>query len=153
MRQSTYGFISYEAFISELAKLTGRPVTEISNALRHELAKNKPLLEYIRGLRGRGLKIGLLSNIASNWIRDTFLTTEEQALFDEMVLSYEVGMVKPDPRIFHLVCEKLGVETSEAIMIDDIDRYCAAAEAEGMKSVVYIDFLQAKREIESYLKS
>lgn len=153
MHQSTYGYISYEVFIAELAKLTSRSEAEISSALRHELAKNEPLFDYVRFLKDKGYKIGLLSNIANNWITDTFLTPKEQKLFDAMVLSFEVGMVKPDPRIFHLMCEKLDVETSEAIMVDDIDRYCYAAEAEGMKSVVYTDFQQTRREIEEHISN
>lgn len=145
------GFISREEFFAEIRALTGQlpPLTEDIG----EMTKNTALLEYVRELRGRGLKIGLLSNIASNWIRDTFLTAEEQALFDEMVLSFEVGMVKPDPRIFRLVCEKLRVAPAEAIMVDDIDRYCAVAEAEGMKVVVYDSLKQTKQEIEKLLEN
>lgn len=143
------GFIDRQEFVAGVQEFTGQdpPLTEDVVGV----AKNVVLLEYIRDLRHRGLKIGLLSNIASNWIRDTLLSPEEQALFDEMVLSYEVGMVKPDPRIFRLVCDRLGVEPAESIMIDDMERYCAAAEDEGMSAVVYRDFKQAKQEIESIL--
>lgn len=143
------GFISDEEFFEGVKELTDitPPITEHGS----DVAKNTVLLDYIRELRGRGLRIGLLSNIAGNWIRDTFLTAEEQALFDEMVLSFEVGMVKPDPRIFRLMCEKLGVDTTEAVMVDDIARYCAAAETEGMKAVLYEDFQQARTDIEALL--
>src|SRR5690606_31310012 len=98
-------------------------------------------------------KIGLLSNIATPWITDTFLTPEEQQLFDAMVFSYEVGMTKPDPRIFALTCKRLGVNPNQAVMVDDIERYCEAAKMEGMKAVVYKDFKQCKRDLEEILSS
>jgi len=143
------GQITKDDFIKSVNQLCGRmpPLAEDNT----RIVKNLALLEYIGELRARELKIGLLSNVASNWIRDTFLTAEEQSLFDEMVLSFEVGITKPDPRIFQLICEKLAVKTSDAIMVDDIERYCEVAEEVGMKSVVYIDLVQTKKTIESLI--
>lgn len=148
MLQSTNGHIGQEEFIDELAKLSHQTRSEIEDALRSDQGKNTKLLEYIAQLKSRGYKIGLLSNIANNWIRDDFLTVEEQGLFDDMVMSFEVGMGKPDPRVYRLVCERLGVEPEEAVMVDDIDRYCAAAEDEGMQAIVYTDFKRFKADLE-----
>ncbi len=146
------GIISKEASAAQIEEITGRKFTEIDDIASEEIVKNTVLIEYIRQLKRRGYKIGLLSNIASNWIRDSFLTTQEQALFDAMVMSFEVGIIKPAPRIFEIACERLSIEPKEAIMVDDIDRYCTAAEAIGMKAVVYGDFKQAKQAIEEILK-
>lgn len=143
------GQMTRDDFVKSIKQLCGRmpPLAEDNT----RIVKNLALLEYIGKLRAREIKIGLLSNVASNWIRDTLLTAEEQSLFDEMVLSFEVGITKPDPRIYNLICKKLAVEKSDAIMVDDIERYCEAAEKTGMKSVVYIDLAQTKKAIESLI--
>jgi epoxide hydrolase-like predicted phosphatase len=140
------GAISESEFSQKLHDLTGR-----SPGLGgDDMVKNAELFDYIATLKAT-YKIGLLSNVASDWIRTTFLSASEQALFDAMIFSFEVGITKPDKRIFEIACQKLGVEPSEAVMIDDIDRYCDAARQTGMRAIVYQDFAQMKRELEHML--
>jgi putative hydrolase of the HAD superfamily len=147
------GIISKEEFLQGVKEATGHEPQQVEELLASDITKNIPLLDYIRDLRGRGYKIGMLSNIATNWIRDVFLTPEEGALFDDMVMSFEVGMVKPDPRLFRLACERLGAEPTEVVLVDDIDRYCVAAKAEGLQTVLYTDFKQTKQELENILRT
>jgi putative hydrolase of the HAD superfamily len=148
----TSGFITKQESASRIRELTGGPTfTEVEDLPEGSMAKNTALLDYIRQLKQRGLKIGLLSNVASPWIRDTFLAPDEQKLFDDMLFSYEVGLIKPDPRIFHLACERLGVQPSETVLVDDMERYCAAAHDEGMQFVHYQDLRQATAELEKLL--
>lgn len=141
------GQISREEFLREVQETTGHAPQEVEKLLDNEINKNSQLLEYIAGLKQRGYKIGLLSNIATNWIRDRFLTAEEQAVFDAMVFSFEVGMAKPDAGMFKTICQKLGVEPQQAVMIDDIDRYCDAARTLGMQAITYQNFSQLQREL------
>lgn len=145
------GLISKKECTQRIYKLAGENFKESEDLEQDEITKNTVLLDYIRELRGRGYRIGLLSNVATNWIRDTLLTPEEQELFDEMLFSFELGMVKPDPRMFMLACERLRVGPHEALMVDDNDRYCQAARAEGLHAVYYRDFKQMKAELEDIL--
>lgn len=149
-RQLDAGLISREEFVAQVHEATGKYPTAVEKMLQSEIAKNTALLDYIRELKN-DYAIGMVSNIASNWIRDSFLTAEEQELFDEMIFSFEVGMTKPDPRIFMLACERLRVGTHEAVMIDDIESYVEAAKGEGMHGVVYHDLAQLKRDLEPLL--
>jgi epoxide hydrolase-like predicted phosphatase len=144
------GLITREAFLNGIYELTGRRPVEVEKLLDNEITKNTLLFDYIRELK-QHYKIGLLSNVGTPWITDYFLTEQEQALFDEMVFSFQVGMTKPDPRIFQLVCERLQVEPAQAVMVDDIDRYCEAAREVGMKAVVYENFQQFRRDIAALL--
>jgi len=144
------GFINEEEFISQIKKLTGTSPGEVETIMADDRTKNTKLLNYIATLKLR-YKIGLLSNIATNWIREEFLTPDEQTLFDEYILSYEVHLTKPDPRIFKIACERLGVEPSEAVLVDDIERYCDAAREFGIQAICYKDFVQTKRELEQIL--
>jgi HAD superfamily hydrolase (TIGR01549 family) len=146
------GVISHQEFLEGVEEATGFRPPEIEKMMGGEVTKNVPLLDYIRTLKP-DYAIGMISNISSNWIRDSFLTPEEQELFDEMVMSHEVGMTKPDPRIFMLACERLRVGPHEAVMIDDIDRYIAAAEGEGLKGIVYQDLQQLKQQLAPLLNT
>jgi putative hydrolase of the HAD superfamily len=135
----------------QLIKLaTGRQFIGVESGLA-KVAKNYKLLDYIRDLRQRHYRTSILSNAGSNWIREEFLDSSEQALFDDFVLSYKVGMVKPEERLFTLAAERLQVEPAEVILVDDKERYCQAAKDVGMQAVVYRDFEQFKRELEELL--
>lgn len=147
------GNLSQESFIEALVHATGKSNVEMSLASTPGGNKNKVLLEYIQELRLSNYKIGLLSNIGSNWIREEFLTRDEQALFDEYILSYEVNLIKPDPQIFKLVCMRMGVEPNECVMIDDIKSYCDGAKSIGMHTIVYHDFLQMNQELDAILSN
>lgn len=150
-RQLGSGFLNMAEFLEQVSELTGQKPVEIEKLLNNEINKNNELLQYIKELRERRFKIGLLSNVSGNWVRDTFLTREEQDMFDTMVFSYEVHMVKPQPEIFELVCERLDVKATEAVMIDDALGNCDAAESIGMKAIVYDDFRSLKNTIDSLL--
>lgn len=144
------GVINKEEFLGSVSELTGQPEDAISKLIDNEQSKNLALLNYI-GVLKRQYKIGLLSNVASNWIRDEFLTAEEQKLFDAFVLSFEEHITKPDPRIYRVAARRLGVLPEECVYIDDIDRYAAAARDEGMSGLVYHNLSELKTELEPLL--
>jgi putative hydrolase of the HAD superfamily len=140
------GHLNKSDFSQAIQDLTGRQFSYVEDLLDNEITKNAALLDYIRQLHTE-YKIGLVSNIASNWIRDSLLTPDEQKLFDSFTLSYEVGMTKPDPRIFELAAQQVGAAIEECLLIDDIERYCEAARDTGMQALVYRDTEQIKREL------
>ncbi len=70
----------------------------------------------------------------------TLFSPEQIAMFDDVVLSYHVGMAKPDPRVYRLAAERLGVDPSECLFVDDKEVYCAAARDVGMSAIKYRDF-------------
>ena len=81
-------------------------------------------VEVLRSLRADGLRTGIVSNIAFD-IRPAFRAAGAQA--DEFVLSFEVGAVKPDPRIFEIALQRLGVAAEEAVMVGDSEENDGAA--------------------------
>lgn len=101
----------------------------------NDIARNTNLLKEIKKLR-KTYKIGLLSNVGTGfWKR--FSKEETQEYFDDVILSYQVGLVKPDPEIFELAASRLGVEVSECVFVDDDERNVAAAKSCGMRGVTY----------------
>jgi epoxide hydrolase-like predicted phosphatase len=142
--------ISKQEFLQQVYAVTGRHPDQVEALLDTETHKNIELLSYIDTLKPT-YKIGMLSNIATPWIRDKFLTAAEQKLFDDMVFSFEVGMTKPDKKIFELACNRLQVLPAETIFVDDVDRNCEAAQELGMKSIIYTDFASMLRQLHTLL--
>jgi putative hydrolase of the HAD superfamily len=88
--------------------------------------------DLMRALRRAGLRTALLSNSwgSSDYPRQLF-----PDLFDAVVISAEVGMRKPEERIFRLAAELLGLEPAECVFIDDIEANVLAAQAVGLVGV------------------
>lgn len=81
---------------------------------------------------GRGIATGLLSN---SWGYDIYPLPRLRALFDDLVLSGEVGLRKPDPAIYRLAAERLRVQVEACVFVDDLERNVAVAEELGMVGV------------------
>ncbi len=149
-REYNCGAISKEECDKRIRAATGgHGFTELDDVAHASFTKNTRLLEYIHELHDQGLKIGILSNVASNWIREQLLDSAEQRWIDDFVFSYEVGMIKPDPKMYHLAGERLGLEPTDILFVDDKESYCQAARAVGMQAICYQDFSQVKAGIEA----
>jgi len=146
------GFITHTEFFEGVEKLAGKRPPDINELNSLVGSKNLALLDYIHSLRPH-YKTAILSNISDDWITRELLTKNEQQLFDAMVFSYEVKLIKPDPRVYELVCDQLEVQPAEAIMVDDVERNVAAARDMGMQGVVYADLRQCRRELDLLLNS
>lgn len=106
-------------------------------------------VEILRELRERGVRTYALSN----WSAETFPIARPMfpflEWFDGIVISGEVKMVKPDPRIFAHVLEKFGLEPDETIFVDDNAANVRAAEAAGFIGIVFQNPDQLRRELQS----
>ena len=90
------------------------------------------MVAAVKELRGAGLLTGLISNSWSTSHYDREMLDE---LFDTAVISAEVGLHKPQPEIYRLAAERLGVAPEECIFVDDLRENCEGAEAVGMTAV------------------
>jgi putative hydrolase of the HAD superfamily len=91
--------------------------------------------ETIRALRDRGLKIGLIT-VCSEDVALLWKETPFHGLFDAEVFSATCGLRKPDPRIFRLALDELGVEAGEAVFVGDgANDELAGAERVGMRAI------------------
>ncbi|HKU19168.1 MAG TPA: HAD-IA family hydrolase [Candidatus Saccharimonadales bacterium] len=137
-RAADAGLIGFDEFIEHVALLANMPDADA----RHQIENNVPneaLFVYIaRELKAR-YKIGMLSNAGANWLSELF-TPEQVALFDAVALSYETGALKPTPRAYEVIAERLRVQPQECVFIDDQTRYCAGATESGMVAICYTDF-------------
>lgn len=121
----------FEAQLAEqLSTLDGSPVVadgllaRMFAASRHD----EEMHGLMRAARRAGMRTGLLSNSwGGGYPRHLF-----PDLFDAVVISSEVGMRKPEERIFRLAAEVLGLEPAECVFIDDITDNVTAAQAVGL---------------------
>ncbi|HYY79482.1 MAG TPA: HAD-IA family hydrolase [Actinomycetes bacterium] len=72
-------------------------------------------------------------------------------LADVLVYSHEVGIEKPDQRIYQVTCERLGVRPSEAVFLDDVEANVVAASQLGMRAVLFQSTTQAITDVEACL--
>ena len=108
------------------------------------------LVRYIRGLRPN-YRTGLISNAWPEIRKDIEVEWRIADAFDTLIISAEVGLAKPDPRIYRLALEGLEVEAAQAIFVDDFTENLEAASALGMHPVHFENRIQAQQEVESLL--
>jgi putative hydrolase of the HAD superfamily len=94
-----------------------------------------PVVHRARELLASGVPIALLTNNVKEWGDHWRATFPVDELFEVVVDSCEVAMRKPDPRIYLLTCERLGVAPDSSVFIDDNAENVAAAQALGMETV------------------
>lgn len=149
-QQHDSGALSRRDFLYRMHELTGHEPALIEEVLQPNSLKNYGLLHYIAQLQGQ-YKIGIISNIASDWVRQEFLTLEEQELFEVMVFSYEVGVNKPDGKIFQAACSALNVPPEGGVLIDDSSVNVAGAKDFGMQAIEYESLEQLKQQLDSLI--
>ena len=89
---------------------------------------------FLEALREAGIRTAFVSNCAEN-TRPLLDALGLSPLVDELVLSCEVGAAKPEPKIYQLALDRLGVEPRHAIFIDDQQRFCDGATELGIGAV------------------
>lgn len=92
------------------------------------------MIEAVRTARNAGIRTGLISNSVGTDIYDRGVLDE---LFDALVISGEVGLHKPQPEIFLLGAERVGLPPEQCVFVDDLRENCAGAEAVGMTAVLH----------------
>jgi FMN phosphatase YigB (HAD superfamily) len=151
MDQLNIGLISVDDFTKTLSELSGESVAVVGEHLEKN-TPNRDLFDYIRWTLKPQFKIGMLSNAGADWLAEMF-ESKDMDMFDDKVLSFSVRMTKPDPEIYKLAAERLGVEPSECVFVDDIHSYCEGARAVGMGAVWYQDFKSMKTDLKKLLNS
>ncbi|MGW0193735.1 HAD family hydrolase [Nonomuraea sp. NPDC003201] len=106
------------------------------------------MYDMLRDVRKNGVKTCLVSNSWSN----EYPRADWDELFDAIVISGEVGMRKPEPRIYHHAVELIGLACEECVFIDDIEANILAARALGIAGIHHQDANSTIEELESLLR-
>ncbi len=144
-----------EGIGEQLTAERGRPI-RLDGFGRHyfdHLDTNESMIEYMRELKDRGYRMAICTNNVREWepLWRSKLPVDE--IFSVVVDSGFVGLRKPEPEIYALTLERLGVPADAAVFLDDVELNCEAARALGMHAVWFRSTDHAIEEIESALAS
>lgn len=108
----------------------------------------EPVMQIIKeGLHGKH-KLAILSNMSSGAANE--MLGENEILFDEVILSADIGVGKPDIRAFLLAAQTLGEFPSNCIVIDDSAANCTAAESLGMRAIHFVGSENLQQKLQEY---
>ncbi len=107
----------------------------------------KGSVEALEALHAAGYPLYALTN----WSAETFHLARARygflSLFEEIIVSGEVGLIKPDPRIYTLLIEKTGIAPSHTVFVDDREENVRAAKKFGFKGIIYRDGPELRSEL------
>ena len=112
-------------------------IREIMQGVDNMFIPKPDSIKYLPGIKESGHKLYYLSNMQIE-IRDYLLEKHEYLrLFDGGVFSCDVGYIKPAPEIYQILLDKYNLDPGECIFFDDMPENVAAAEKEGIKSIIF----------------
>lgn len=142
---ATIGKISRKKFVNEVSKKLSVSKKKLAGTIHHvytsRMKKNNELYTLIKKLRKNGYKVGVLTD-QWHFSCESIFPKKEQKNFDFVIVSYEVGMKKPDPAIYHLLMKKIHqknktVKPSEVVFIDNRGYNLEPAKKMGIKTVLF----------------
>jgi putative hydrolase of the HAD superfamily len=110
------------------------PAGRLLDGLAAALEPSGRLWEVARQVRSQGVPTGLLSN---SWGTDIYPRERLERYFDVLVISAEVGLRKPDPAIYELACDRIGLTPEDCAFVDDLPRNVEVARELGMYGVLH----------------
>jgi len=149
-RAAQLGHISDAAhwrWVGEVLGLQDDALARFRHDFFAEDVLDQALLAYVDRLVAAGLHVGLLSNAADN-ARSVFADKYRiLSHFHSVTISAEEGVMKPDPRIFHVALARAGAQPAEAVFVDDFVENVTAAQALGMIGVLFRDPLAVQQQL------
>jgi putative hydrolase of the HAD superfamily len=136
-----------------LAKALGREVSldGFGQRLMDALEPNERLFDHLRALRERGLRLALLTNNVREWEPHWRAKLPVDDVFEVIVDSAFVGMRKPEPAIYELTLERLGLPGEACAFLDDLEVNVTAAREQGIHGIHFRDTEQAIAELDALL--
>jgi len=151
--RASIGELTTEAHWEAVARRLHQPLSQVK-LLREEFFAgdiiDTGLVGFIRSLRPR-YKTGIISNAWPD-MREYVAARRIDDAFDVLVISSEVGIMKPEPKIYRIALDKVGVEAREAVYIDDTPPNVEAARALGMRGIVFKDPARAISELKEAMR-
>ena len=152
-KQATVGEIPVQKHweaVAKRLKVSKEQITGVENEFFAGDVIDHSIVEYLRSLRPR-FKTGLISNAWSD-MRDYLVHKKLDEIFDTLTISAEVGVAKPEAKIYHLALEQAQVQPEAAVFVDDVLANIEACEALGMKGILFKDPQEAMEQLKKLLK-
>ncbi len=150
--RASLGVVSPQEHWADVIQRLGLPPSEADSVRQEFFAGDSldlDLINFIRSLRPK-YRTGLLSNAWSD-MREYLVSQKIDDAFDQLIISAEVGIMKPDARIYQFALEKLGVAPAEAVFVDDFTVNIEGARAVGMYAIQFTRPEQTLEELKQLL--
>lgn len=153
-RLAQTGVLSPEAYWSDVGQqlgLTAEQTRQLAVDFFSGDQLDEELVAYVQQLRATGHRVALLSN-DSPALLDKLRGLQIADLFDPLVISAVIGVMKPDARAYQTVLDRLEFAPAQAIFIDDLPRNVAGAQAVGITGLHYTTLDQLRRDLDGLLR-
>lgn len=142
-----------EIFLKEAPEYSSY-IERIYEDLRSMLQQYDYTIPWINELKERGYKVYLLSN----WSKPAYEACYDNELnfiplVDGAILSFQEHLVKPDAKIYDLICKRYAIEPEEAVFLDDTIKNIESARAYGLQAIHFQSYEQARAALEELLKA
>jgi epoxide hydrolase-like predicted phosphatase len=146
VERADLGEIDLAEVLEHLSHRTGLAPADLEAAFWGCVKIDAEMVALMERLRGRS-KVALLSNAMRPFLQQILDKHDLRRLFDAMVISCEEHLTKPNPAIYRLMVERLGVPASECFFTDDNPVNIEAARSIGMQAATFTGVDQLKRDL------
>jgi len=135
---SDKGEFSHSILMERLGEIIGKDSMEVQKEWESHVVLNQEVILFIQDLK-KEHTIVLCSNASSGFLIPILEQNNLIELFDHIIISSEIGIVKPDIRIFSITLDRAGIVAQDAIFIDDNKSNIEAAKSVGIDSYLFTD--------------
>ena len=150
------GLMSVEEVVEKFAQRAPEYKEEIAKIYKHTdefIELYDYTIPWIRNLKERGYKVYVLSN----WSEPAYEANKDTHLrflqeMDGGILSFREGLIKPDWKIYELLCDRYQIDPKKAIFLDDNFDNIRGAKEFGLNAIHFKNYEQAKKELDKFLE-
>jgi epoxide hydrolase-like predicted phosphatase len=149
MRPAQCGELSTDEFLTKLSeefKVTKEKLRKLFEEGSKLMSVDNEVVKIVDKLNENGYRLAMITNTIEFYSKFE-KETEVYRNFSPMVASYQVGVRKPDPKIYEMVLKKLNLKGEECVFIDDHEEHLVPAAKLGMKTILFKNAAQLKREL------
>ena len=147
LRSLERGAVTDAEFERDFGEVLGVAPEGLIERLFAGLSPEQAMIDAVSAARAAGIRTGLITNSWGTGIYER----APMSIFDGTVISGDVGLHKPEPAIYELGAERIGLEPAACIFVDDLRENVAGAEAVGMTAVLHRDPATTIAELEDLL--
>lgn len=144
------GILTGKEVFDKLSELTGESSEMILKDWLDLAVIDDNVIHLIKELRKK-YKVVLLSNASGEFLHKVLKKVNVDELFDCIIISSEVGIVKPSKEIFEMILNEMKIEASKSIFIDDNIKNVIGAKNVGIDGIVFHDVNQLKTDLSEYI--
>lgn len=143
------GIISEDEMFQSIGAEVGVDPEQVRREWMELVTVNEEMINFIKKVK-KSYPVYLLSNALSGFLREILEKYDLYGLFDEVYISAELHMAKPDPEFFEECLKRIGVKAEETVMIDDNVKNLAGARSVGIDTIHFTDNESFQREFKKY---